>query len=145
MAATQYAAIGTLLQRGNGASPEVFTTIAAVSDISGPKRKTDTIDTTSHDTTTGYKSFIGSLKEGGEVTGKLFFDPNDSTHNATSLGLIDLQDSRAVINWQIVFPTSPSRKYTFAGLVIGMDLMAAVAGPLEITLTVKISGKPTLV
>ena len=40
------AGIGTLLQIGDAASPEVFTTIAEVLDISGPGLVSDLVDVT---------------------------------------------------------------------------------------------------
>ena len=86
----EYAGIGTLIKRGDGASPEVFTTIAQVGDIDGPKLKAGTYDVTTHDNTlAGYKDFITGLKDGQEIKCKLFFDATAATHKDASGGILN--------------------------------------------------------
>ena len=58
---------GTLLKVGDGASPEVFATIAEVKDISGPGTTLSTEDATNHDSG-GWREPVPTLLEGGEVT-----------------------------------------------------------------------------
>lgn len=137
--ATPRAAIGTLLQKGNGASPEVFTTVATVGNITGPGLKGDTIDVTNHDNTTMYKEFIVGLKEGGDVKFVLYFDPTETTHT----GLITTFENRTVSNWKLELPVSPAQGWSFAGVVTAFDNKFDVNGAIMADVTIKVSGKPT--
>lgn len=134
------AAYGTLLSKGNGASPEVFTPVAQIQDLTGPAQKVDTIDTTTHDGGNGYKAFIGGLKEGGDIKVPILFDPANATHT----GLIATLNAGLVVNWKITLPTSPAVNWTFAGLVTDLSHSYKMNGALMSDLTIKVSAKPTL-
>lgn len=145
------AAFGTLLKVGNGASPEVFTTVAQVGNIAGPGMKADTIDVSNHNQANAYKQFIVSLKEGGDVKFELFFDPNDTTQNFTAPvpgtspgGVQGIFESRLVVDWQLVLPVSPAAMWTFSGAVTAFDNKYDVTGAIMASCTIKVSGKPTL-
>jgi predicted secreted protein len=137
--ATPRAAIGTHLQKGDGASPEVFTTVATVGNITGPGLKGDAIDVTNHDNTAMYKQFIVGLKEGGDVKFVLYFDPTEVTHT----GLISTFESRTVTNWKLTLPVSPSQGWTFEGVITAFDNKYDVNGALMADVTIKVSGKPS--
>ncbi len=135
------AATNTLLKVGDGASPEVFTTVAYVSNISGPNMTAGTYDVSNHNDVNGYRTFISGLKDGGEISTELFFDPNDTTH----ADIIDLFEDNSVVNWKIeLSKTSPAKSWTFKGVVVGFEQEYPVDGPKTAKLTIKISGKPTL-
>ena len=139
------AALGTLLKTGNGASPEVFTTVSQVGNITGPGVKADTIDVSNHNQANAYKQFIAGLKEGGDVKFVLFFDPSDVTQNQTGAqGLLLLLENRVVTNFQLALPTSPAVKWSFAGLVVDFANKYDVNGALMADVTIKVSGKPAL-
>lgn len=138
--ALKQAAFGALLKKGDGASPEVFTTIANLMDISGPAQKVDTIDTTVHNNANAYKTFIGGLMEGGDVKVPIIFDPADATH----LGLITTLEARVTANYQLSIPATPSVKWSFAGLITGLSHTYKLNGVLMADLDIKVSGKPTL-
>lgn len=143
--ATAKAGIQTLLKMGDGASPEVFTTIAACGDITGPSMSAGTYETTSHDTTTGYKTFITGLKDGGEISFPIYFDATDATHKDASTGLIGVFKATTVKNWQLL-PSgySPAVTWTFAGVITKLDFMYPVDGVQKANCTIKISGASTL-
>lgn len=150
--ARKWAAIGTQLWVGDGASPETFFKVASIQDLTGPKKKRDTIDTTTHDsdaTQGGYKEFIGSLKDGGEVSLPLFLDPNETSQNNTATvagvsagGLNYLFETGDVRHMYIVYPVSPAARIPFSGLITGVDYDSKVAGALMASATIKVSGKP---
>lgn len=129
---------GTLLQRGNGAGPEVFTTIAGCGDLSGPGATRDTEDVTSHSSTGGYREFITTLRDGGEVSCDIYwiFDPSQSVLD------VDFASNNQV-NYRIVFPDDDNTTYEFAGLVTDLSWNAPVAGALTRSLTIKITGPVT--
>jgi predicted secreted protein len=131
---------GTLLKIGDGATPtEAFTTIAEVRDISGPGFTLDTEEVTNHSTTGGYKEYIATLKDGGEVT----FDLNFFQH-ATHDDLWDDFEARTRRNFQIVFPiTSGDDTLTFAAFVTNIGHEAPVQGVLTRSVTLRVTGAGT--
>ena len=59
---------GTIIARGNGAVPEVFTAIAEVISIDGPGLDSDDVEVTHLSSPGGYREYKGGLKEPGEVS-----------------------------------------------------------------------------
>ncbi len=135
---------GTLLQIGDGASPENFTTIAEVTDINGPNISVDTVDVTSHSSPGAYKEYIVSLIEPGEVRFTVNFIPTDATHGLTSGLLKDLQD-RTLRNFQLVFPDATSTTYAFSAYVTGFQIKEPTTDVLGADVTLKITGQITAV
>lgn len=140
MSSSALAAYGTLLKKGAGTSPETYTTVAEVTNLSGPSLKMDTLEVTHHGSADGYKDFVGGLIDGGEIKVEANFLPGDSSHS----GLITDMNARTLRAWQIVFPTSPAKTFSFSGLVQSLEPAAPVDGKLALSLTIKVSGKPSL-
>ncbi len=136
-------AAGTLLKIGNGGTPETFATIAEITDISGPKMSLDTIDTTSHDSVDGWKEYIGGLLSAGDVTFDVNFSPTNATHGYTS-GLIRDMVQRIKRSFQLVFPNPEHTTWSFTALVTGFDPKSPVEDALTASITLTITGKPTL-
>ena len=132
-------AFGTLLKRGDGATAEAFTTIANVTNIDGPKLESDQIDVTSHDSTGGREEFVAGIKRGGEISLDINFDPSNATHEM----LLDDYDGRALHNFQLIFPTTPSITWTFAAMVTSVGVAAPFEDKLGCSATLKISGAVT--
>jgi len=133
-------AFGTLLQLGDGAGPEVFTTIAEVKDIDGPDISMDTEDITPHDAVGGWEEFIPTILRSGEVTFDLNFVPSNAQHGDTSGGLINLLKNRTKRNFKLVLPTSPTYTWAFAAYVTGFSNSMPVGGVLGASVTLKVTG-----
>lgn len=83
-------AFGTLLQRGDGATPtEGFTTVAELQSIEVPAVQTDTIDMTHHTSPGAYREYLLGLRDGGEVTLEGNYIPRNATQNASTGILAD--------------------------------------------------------
>jgi len=137
--------IGSLLKMGDGASPEVFTTVAMVGSIKGPGLSLGTYETTSHDTTGGAKTFITGLADYGEVSFPCYFDASDTTHKDAATGLVGVAKAKTVKNWQIVLAGySPSIKWSFSGPITKLDFGYPVDGVQTVDTTIRVSGSPTL-
>jgi predicted secreted protein len=136
-------AFGTFLKIGNGGGPETFTTISYVRDISGPSLEMEALETTNHSSTSGWRTFIGGLLTGGEVTLEILYDPDDATHNATA-GLINDMENRTVRNFQLVFTDPTPTTWSFAALVTGFEPSAPYDDLLTASVTLTVSGVPTL-
>ncbi|NUP21612.1 MAG: outer capsid protein Hoc [Streptomyces sp.] len=129
---------GTQFKRGDGAGPEVFTALANVTNVSGPGLSRETIDVTAHDSPDQWMEFIGGLKDGGEVSLDVNYDPAD--HDA----LIADFDDDAPRNYQVVFPDVDTTTWAFKAIMTGFEPEAPYDDKLAATLTFKVSGKPTI-
>ena len=130
----------TLLKRGNGATPEVFTAIAEVGDIAGPSLTAQMEDATNHGSG-GYKEVIPTVLELGQIKFPINFLTTDATHNYTA-GLVYDWKNRVKHNYQMVFPDSTT--WTFPCYVEQVDIKAPVKGILSADVTLTVTGTPTL-
>lgn len=135
---------GTQLQVGDGQATEAFTTVAEVLDITGPSIERDDIDTTSHDVTDGFRTFIAGLADGGEVSFDIQYTPGNATHNENTRGLTALALNGLVVNWRIVLPVTPTKRWNFAGFVSGFEPGFPVGDKMNGSVTIKITNKPTI-
>lgn len=140
---TGLAAFGTLLKRGDGATPEVFTDIAEVLDIGGISLENGMADVTSHLSASRYEQSVPTTKKVGPVTFKLNFVPTTPTHSYTS-GLIKDFDNQTLRNFTVTFPDAGGTHWHFAAYVSKVDIAAPVKGILSGDVTLTISGAPTL-
>ncbi len=147
MSAAALAAINTLLQIGDEASPEVWTTIANVGDYQPIQPSATVVDVTSHSTGTPWRQKIVTLLDAGKVQAKVFYVPKDPTHDG-STGIMSYFTGRVLKHIRIVFPDAPlvinQTKFTFFGYVSTFSISSPVAGVEEATLTFEITGEPTL-
>lgn len=130
-------AFGIAFERSDMAEPEVFTPIANVTNVSGPEMERETYDVTAHDSADGWREFIGGLKDGGEVSLELNYDP--SKHDV----LVQDFDDVTPRTYRIVFPQSLGT-WEIKALLTGFSQEAPVDDKLSAELTFKVSGKPTI-
>lgn len=127
---------GTLLKRGDGGSPEVFTTIAGLSSITGPGLERETLDVTAHDSPDGYREFLGGIKDPGEVSVEVNYDP--SVHDV----FVDDFDDLNPRNYQITWPDTTV--WDFAAFITAFEPTAPFDDKLSATATFKVTGKPVI-
>lgn len=96
---------GTLLKIGDGASPEVFTTIGQVRSIDGPNATTEIVDTTTHSLAGYWRSKLAVLIDPGNLTFDINWDVADATH-APATGLWALFIALTLRAAQCIFPNS---------------------------------------
>jgi len=134
-------AFGTQLKRdSNGAG--AFVTIANISDLNGPSRQRDAIEMTAHDSPNQYREFGKGLKDGGEVTVTINYDPAESSHAALDADFEedDLRDYQVVL----LPGTADEHTWDFAALITDIGDAFPVDDRMERDVTFKISGKPVL-
>jgi hypothetical protein len=139
----ELAAFGTLLKRGNGATPEVFTSIAEVGDIDGPTLKAAMEDATNHGSTGGFEESLPTTLSMGQVKFPVNFIPTNTTHSYAA-GLILDWKNKTKRNFQMVFPDGLSTTWAFSAYVEEVALKAPVKGILKADVTLTITGQPTL-
>ena len=131
---------GTLFQRGDGATPEVFTTIAEVMDVEGPEKKVNFDDATHMESPDQYAEFIPTMKESGSVTFNVSFLPDDGTHASLNTDL----EAMTKRNFRIVLP-SATKRWEFTGFVEILGASHPVKGKMVRAVSIKVTGKPNLV
>lgn len=135
-----YFAQGAQLQIGDGGSPETFATIPGCGTFSGPGKTRDTVDTTSHSSTGGYREFITGLRDGGEISCDVNWLFDDPAQNA----LDDAFASDEPVNFRMVYPFTPlNETFSFAGLVTDLSDNAPIDAQFTKSLTIKITGPVT--
>jgi predicted secreted protein len=142
MSATAQKAIGTLIKRGNqDGPPETFTAIGRAHNFQGPNLTTTEIDVTGLDNTTGYKDILMALKDAGQITMEIFFDPGDSGHR----GVLHDYDHQTLRNWDLIFPDPGATTWSAACYVKDFVPKGDTNGALTAQVTLRVSGAPTLV
>lgn len=137
MATSARSSHGTLLKVGDGGSPEAFTTIAEVLDISGPGTTLNTEDATNHDSG-GWREPIPTILEGGEVTFELnYYKSASQTSMRTDM------TNRTKRNFQMVLPLTVPETLSFAGYVTNFEYSAPVEGILRASCTIMVTGPIT--
>ena len=134
----KYPAFGTALKKGGVA-------VAQVKNISGPGLSLDTEDVTTHDSTGGWEEVVATILRSGTVTLEIAYDPNAATHKYAAGGLLYDMVSRTANTYTLVFSSVPTVTWTFSALVTGFNPSAPAAGALTATVTLKLTGQPTLV
>jgi hypothetical protein len=136
MATLAAGAYGTLFKIGS-------TAVAEVNKIDFSGIKLDTVEATSHASTGGWREYVPTLKDGGEVTLELSYVPTAATHKNASGGLLYLLDQKTLQNFAVVFADGPTT-WTLPGFVTSYKPSAPVDGKLGLSVTIKVSGQPTL-
>src|SRR3546814_10372592 len=75
---------GVHLARGDGASPQVFTNVAELIDLSTPSMTKDQVEATHTDSTDGFREFIPGPTDGGEFSATMNFIPGNATQGNRS-------------------------------------------------------------
>jgi hypothetical protein len=96
---------GTLQQIGDGASPELFTTITQVRSIAGPTTKATVVDVTTHSTAGNWMEKLAVLIDPGSNSFAINYDKEDAKH-AFSTGLWNLMINLTPKNHRTVLPAS---------------------------------------
>jgi predicted secreted protein len=123
-----------------GLSPDGYTTVGEVTNITMPGLSRDAVDATHTESTQGWREFIPGLKDAGEVTIEMNY-----VHESASDTLIRAQFAlNALNNYRIVFDESPLSGIQFAGIVTGYEVEVPLDDKKSATLTVKVSGVVTV-
>lgn len=141
-------AINTLLQVGNGASPEGFVTIASINGLTGPGLAGQVVDVTQMSSVTGgqvgpWRQKIVTLLEGGEMAFTAFWQPMLASHQNLLLLFVNRGQSGVAglpIDFRLVFPDQDATIYSFQGFVSQLKLSEAVADVVKCAAAVTITG-----
>jgi predicted secreted protein len=124
-------------------APVSWDYLGEVTNIGGPSVTVDTIDVTSHDSSTdAYREFVASLIDGGDITieGNLI-------DAAAGNEIVDLLNERISACWRVQFPTaagSTGFDWLFAGILNNFETDAPHDGKISFSAGVKLTAKPVL-
>lgn len=130
-------------QEGHGAG-ETFVSVSEVTGLPWPTMTRDIQEATPINSTSGYKEFIGALKDGGEITVTMNYIPADPTQNQTT-GIISYFEGGNSKNMKIVLPDAAQTTLNFKGVPV--QFAPAGGGPgniLQLTARFKLTGPVTL-
>lgn len=126
------------------ATPGSYTTIAAVLDVDFPSVQTDAQDFASRDSSSK-REYTGGLRDGGELTFDVLYDPDDATHD-TSAGLVAIALARTTKHWQLTMSdAAPATQWNFSGFIKAFKPKAPLNGALRASVTVKTTWAPAVV
>jgi hypothetical protein len=129
--------LGTLLKIGDGGGSEVFTTIAEVRTVDGPKSKVDVVDVTHMESTE--REFIATLLDAGEIT----INGNYTSVTAQD-SLRTTHTAKTKRNFQLVVPIASPETWAFAGFVTSFGPTLPHDGPMAFSATIKLTGAVTI-
>lgn len=131
-------AYGSQLKLGDGATPENFTAIAEITELTPPSEKRDDIEVTNMSSANGTREFIAGFRDGGECSFKANWLPTNATQDKTT-GLRAAYASNSNQNWQIVLPSS-ILTISFAGHLSTLESDLPLEAQAELSGTIKVSG-----
>ena len=135
------AVAGTLLQIDTGASPDVFVTVANVTDLSFPTM-TELNDVTNVGNT--WRARLPALNDMGKISFKIFWMMAEATHDNVARGLRALLIAHTACIFQVVYPDVAASKDIIPGYVSSFAITGKVGGVYTATIEISNSGSPTL-
>lgn len=141
-------ATGTLIQVGNGISPETMQTIANATDLTLPV-KTDIVDVTAF--CDQWHRRIPTLNDMGTIAFKVYWEPEEPTHRNSAnggtvgAGLRFLLVQRLLRDYSFVYPDGNAATDSFPAYVTMFSITAKVGGVYEASVELANSGAPQLV
>jgi predicted secreted protein len=133
---TPKSGFGTVLKIGNGASPEVFTSILGIRNIQGPAQDMEIIDATSHSSSGAYREKVASFKDPGNVTFDLIYDSTNAQHQL----LFTQYAAREITNFQQIMTDAGAEQYAYGAFVKSINPAAPIDDLLTYAITLEISG-----
>lgn len=127
-------AFGTQWAMHDGAS--TYVDVAEVTSISVLDVSVDSIDTSSHDSPSQWREFVAGMKDGGELSMEINYDPALHGTIFSALG--------AERNHRITLSDSGAATVAFAGFISGFSADAPYDDKLAATVSIKVSGAVTI-
>lgn len=127
---------GTILARSDMAATPVFTTLAGISNISGPGVSREVLDVTAHDSPDQYREKRGGVKDPGEVSVDVNYQP--AVHDVW----IDDLDDEDPRDYKVTWPDGTV--WAFAAYLTNFEPSAPFDDKLSATATFSVTGKPVI-
>ena len=140
-----YATFGTILQVGDGLSPQTFLTISAVGSITGPQSVLAEKETTAHSSQIPHRTWIPTLFDDGTLSFPIFYNPADPTHSLTApFGLEYLYVNRLIRAFRLVETDPSATRRQFQAYVQKFGENYPVDGVLMRDVVIRITSAPAI-
>lgn len=139
MATSAFIGSQSLIKIGDGASPEVFTTIGEVTTFGALGQRNDLIEAT-HMLSTA-KEYVYGLADGVEIPVETNYLPT----NAQQVAALAAQAAKTTKNFKYTLPSGGgSLTFSFSALILGWNVGPTTPNAItKLNLTLKISGSVT--
>lgn len=114
-----------------------YTDVADVSNIDVLDVSVDTLDTTTHSTPSKWRTFVGGLRDAGELSMEINYDP--ALH-----GLIWANVGVTTKQKVTLTDAAPAATVVFDAIITGFKAQAPFDDKLTATVSVKVSGAPVI-
>lgn len=112
--------------------------IADIVSIGGPSASRDTVDVTTLGSPGGYREFIGSLRDGGDISLNMHFQQDTYQQMKTDFE----SDTRQT--YSIILPDTLNSTLQFEGLVTELPVDVPLDDVVTVDVTIKVSGETEL-
>ena len=114
-----------------------YVDVAEVTSVDVLDISADTIDVSSHDSANQWREFVGGMKDGGELSMEINYDP--ALH-----GTILSNIGGDPVAHRITLTDAGAAVVTFDGVLTGLKASAPFDDKLSGTVTIKVSGEPVI-
>lgn len=132
-----FSGVGTVIRWWDAAG-SAWVDLTEVKSIDGPNMTKETYDTSSLDTTGGYRTFIGGFKDGGSVA----LDANFT--NAGYLIAKGIFEDDALQNFEIVLPDDAETSFEFEAIIDELGTAIPNDNIVSAAISMKVSGEVTV-
>lgn len=137
---------GTIVQVGDAPveSTPVYAAIAELISAPWPQRENPRIDTTTHDSPGFAREYIPNLTDFPAIDFRIFFDPNEPTHDyIDGLGALNVSQDR--VGFKIITQpaVTPALHVEFNGTVSRFNVNAPIDAPYSADVQLQPSGEAT--
>ena len=132
----KFAAKGTTISGPGGIFAQVYS-------ISGPTLSADVADVSDLESEAFYREFVNTFRDGGEVTLGLRFDPAEAGQGIATNGFLALFERDIPDNYTITWSNTGASTTAFSAFVTGYESSADFDAELDLSVTLKITGRPT--
>jgi predicted secreted protein len=128
---------GSLLKRGNGSSPQTFTTVAEVTQIGEFGSERELLEVTNLDSPNTFKEYLLGMKDGVEFPVTVNFLPNNATQNFAT-GLMKDHNDGTARDFQ--FLVNGFGTFSFTALVRSWRASVNPNAPMTANFSLKVTG-----
>lgn len=138
---------GTQIKVGNGLSPQTFSTVTKVGNITGPSTSARKKETTAHSTLIRHSTWVQTIIDDGQIKFPVFYDATDATHNLTApYGLEYLFQNGIERAFQLVKPAGAGGEIRqFQGFIESLSEAYPVDGVMTRDVSIQITTPPSIV
>ncbi|MBD3405118.1 MAG: hypothetical protein GF411_03160 [Candidatus Lokiarchaeota archaeon] len=135
-----FASVGTkiYLSYAFDSSTEVYVAVAEVKSISGPSPSREQIDVTNLDSTGGWREFIPSFRDGGEVTLSMNFSRTDFENMSDNFN--SNVQSEYLVGCKIVLSDTNATEIVFDAFIMSYSINIDTGDAVTSDVTLKVSG-----